>query len=419
MFPLSSLLKAFVRVGALKVIDASGKVYMFEGLPGPTVTMRLHDPSLKNKLFFNPELCAGEAFMDGTLTFEDGSLPDFLELYARNCNHLEGYPLQRLVRGVSHALRRFQQNNKIGRAQKNVAHHYDLGNDFYKLFLDADMQYSCAFFEHESDTLEQAQRNKQRLIASKMNLKPGDSILDIGSGWGGLALYLATLEDVEILGVTLSTEQCALANDRARAMGLSDRVRFELRDYRDLDEKFDSIVSVGMFEHVGVRHYPEFFGKVQELLHEDGVALLHSIGHIGPRSFANPWLRKYIFPGGYSPALSEVFEIVEQCKLWVSDVEVLRLHYAETLCEWNRRFQENRTAAEAMYDARFCRMWEFYLHATEMMFRSGEQMVFHMQLAHKRDAVPITRDYIGQRQDRFRAWETERDRPRDIAASGD
>lgn len=419
MFPLSSLLKAFVRVGALKVIDASGKTYMFEGEPGPTVTMRLHDPSLNHKLFFNPELYAGEAFMDGTLTLEDGGLPAFLELYASNCEHLEGYPLQRVIRGVSHALRRFQQNNKIGRAQKNVAHHYDLGNDFYKLFLDADMQYSCAFFEHEDDTLEQAQRNKQRLIAAKMNLKPGDKILDIGSGWGGMALYLASLEDVQVLGVTLSTEQCALANKRARDAGLADRVRFELCDYRDLDEKFDSIVSVGMFEHVGVGHYPEFFGKVQELLHEDGVALLHSIGHIGPPSFANAWLRKYIFPGGYTPALSEVFKVVERCKLWVNDVEILRLHYAETLREWNRRFQANRDAAEAMYDARFCRMWEFYLHATEMMFRSGEQMVFHMQLAHKRNAVPLTRDYIGERQDRFRAWEAERKRPRDIAASGD
>ena len=420
MFPLSSLFKAFVRVGALKVIDADGKTYRFEGEPGPSVTLRFHDPSRKYSLFFKPELTAGEAYMDARLTIEDGGLYDLLHLYSVNCDYLEAYPVQRLIRAVSHRLRRFQQNNKIGRAQKNVAHHYDLGNAFYKLFLDRDMQYSCAFFESPDDTLEAAQRNKQRLIASKMNLKAGDKVLDIGCGWGGMALYLATLEDIEVLGVTLSTEQWELANQRALEMGLSDRVRFELRDYRDVDEKFDSIVSVGMFEHVGVRHYAEFFDQVKGLLHEDGVALLHSIGHIGPPSFANAWLRKYIFPGGYSPALSEVFEVVERSGLWVNDVEILRLHYAETLREWNKRFQANREAIEAMYDAKFCRMWEFYLYGTEMMFRSGEQMVFHMQLAHKRDAVPITRDYMGDAQDRFRAREEERDQPvRDIAASGD
>ena len=420
MFPLSSLFKAFVRVGALKVIDADGKTYRFEGEPGPSVTLRFHDTSLKYSLFFYPELTAGEAYMDARLTIEDGGLYALLHLYSVNCDYLEAYPVQRLIRAVSHRLRRFQQNNKIGRAQKNVAHHYDLGNEFYKLFLDRDMQYSCAFFESPDATLEAAQRNKQRLLASKMHLKAGDKVLDIGCGWGGMALYLATLEDIEVQGVTLSTEQWELANQRALEMGLSDRVRFELRDYRDVDEKFDSIVSVGMFEHVGVRHYAEFFDQVKRLLHEDGVALLHSIGHIGPPSFANAWLRKYIFPGGYSPALSEVFEVVERSGLWVNDMEILRLHYAETLREWNKRFQANREAIEAIYDAKFCRMWEFYLYGTEMMFRSGEQMVFHMQLAHKRDAVPITRDYMGDAQDRFRAWEEERDRPvRDIAASGD
>ena len=421
MFPLSSMIKAFVRVGALKIIDADGKAYRFKGdEPGPSLTLRFNDPLLKYSLFFKPELTAGEAYMDERLTIEDGGLYDLLHLYSVNCDYLEAYPVQRFIRALLHGLRRFQQNNKIGRAQKNVSHHYDLGNKFYKLFLDSDMQYSCAFFENPDDTLEEAQRNKQRLIASKMNLKPGDKVLDIGSGWGGMALYLAQLEDIEVHGVTLSTEQWELANQRARETGLSDRVRFELRDYRDVDEKFDSIVSVGMFEHVGVRHYPEFFGQVKELLHEDGVALLHSIGHTGPPSFANAWLRKYIFPGGYSPALSEVFDVVERSGLWVNDLEILRLHYAETLREWNRRFQENRETAEAMYDAKFCRMWEFYLYGTEMMFLSGEQMVFHMQLAHKRDAVPITRDYMMETRNRFRAWEEERKRlVQDIAASGD
>lgn len=419
MFPLSNMLKSFVRVGALKVIDAAGKERTFAGKPGPSVTMRLNDPSLYYTLFLNPELCAGEAYTDGRLSFEDGDLRDFLRLYTLNVDALDNYPLQRIVRFVSKAFRRFQQNNAIGKAQRNVAHHYDLGNDFYKLFLDEDLQYSCAYFESENDNLEEAQRNKKRLIASKMNLQPGNKILDIGCGWGGMGLYLASLEEVEVLGVTLSREQCALANQRAQDAGLADRVRFELRDYRDLDETFDRIVSVGMFEHVGVHHYDEFFSKVGNLLSEDGVAMLHAIGHMSPPSFANPWLRKYIFPGGYTPALSEVFESVERNELWVNDVEILRLHYAETIKAWDQRFQANRDKVEAMYDENFCRMWEFYLAATEAMFRTGSQMVFHMQLAHKCDAVPITRDYMSERRQQFKDWETERLGPRDIAASGD
>ncbi len=420
MFPLSNMLKSFVRIGALKVIDAQGKAHMFAGQPGPSVTMRLNDASLYYKLFLNPELNAGEAYMDGRLSFEDGDLRDFLTLYSANTGALDSYPLQHVLRKVSKAFRKFQQNNAKGKAQKNVAHHYDLGNEFYKLFLDEDMQYSCAYFENEDDTLEEAQRNKLRLIASKLNLEPGLKILDIGSGWGGMALYLASLADVEVLGVTLSREQCALANERARVAGVADRVRFELRDYRDLDETFDRIVSVGMFEHVGVHRYDEFFGKINKLLDKDGVALLHSIGHMSPPSIASPWLRKYIFPGGYSPALSEVFEAVEPNRLWVTDVEVLRVHYADTLREWNRRFQANRDKVEAMYDAKFCRMWEFYLISAEMMFRTGAQMVFHIQLAHKRDAVPIKRDYMTKRRHQFRDWERERDSPvKEVAASGD
>ena len=420
MFPLSNMMKTFVRIGALKVIDAKGKAHMFSGQPGPSATMRINDPALYYKLFFNPELNAGEAYMDGRLSFEDGDLRTFLDLFYLNTNALNSYPLQHVLRKISKAFRKSQQNNAKSKAQKNVAHHYDLGNEFYKLFLDEDMQYSCAFFENENDTLEDAQRNKLRLVASKLNLQPGLKILDIGSGWGGLAIYLASLEDVEVLGVTLSTEQCALANERARAAGVADRVRFELRDYRDLDETFDRIVSVGMFEHVGVHNYGEFFGKINSLLHEDGVALLHSIGHMSPPSFASPWMRKYIFPGAYSPALSEVFEAAEPNRLWVTDVEVLRVHYADTLREWEKPFQANRDKVEAMYGARFCRMWEFYLVSAEMMFRTGAQMVFHMQLAHKRDAVPVTRDYMSDRRQQFRARESEWPGPvRDSVASGD
>ncbi len=395
MFPLSNLLRAFVRVGALTVIDADGNRHVFtRGLPGPAVTMRLTDRSLYRKLFLNPELHAGEAYMDGRMSFQDGTLRDFLTLFSVNRRGIAAHPVQRVLRRISRALKRFQQSNRVGEARRNVAHHYDLGNEFYRLFLDGGMQYSCAYFLSDADTLEQAQRNKLRLIAAKLNLKPGLRILDIGSGWGDMALYLASLADVDVTGVTLSAEQHALSNAKAAAAGLAHRVRFELRDYRDAAGPFDRIVSVGMFEHVGVQHYGEFFAKVNALLADDGVMLLHSIGHMSPPGTASPWLRKYIFPGAYSPALSEVFTALEQASLWATDVEVLRLHYAKTLNHWWRRFDANRAAVAAMYDERFCRMWEFYLISAEMMFRTGSQMVFHLQIARQRDAVPIVRDYV-------------------------
>jgi cyclopropane-fatty-acyl-phospholipid synthase len=407
MFPLSHLLESFVRVGRLEVIDADGQRHVFAGAPGPSATMRLMDRSLYRKLFFNPELHAGEAYMDGRLTFDGSSLRDFLTLFSINRLSLGSHPMQRLLRRISRGLRRFQQANPIGRAQRNVAHHYDLGNDFYRLFLDEGLQYSCAYFLSDGDTLEEAQRNKLGLVAAKLALRPGLKVLDIGSGWGDLALYLAEVERVDVTGVTLSKEQHALANERARRAGLGDRVRFRLQDYREVAERFDRIVSVGMFEHVGVRSYPEFFAKVNALLDDDGVMLLHSIGHMSPPGSASPWLRKYIFPGAYSPALSEVFTAVEQASLWVTDLEFLRLHYARTLAHWCRRFEANRERIAQMYDERFCRMWEFYLVSAEMMFRTGSQLVFQMQLARKRDAVPIVRDYIADAQQRYRERETQ------------
>jgi cyclopropane-fatty-acyl-phospholipid synthase len=410
MFPLSHMLRSFVRVGTLRVIDADGNKHVFAGAPGPEVTMHLRDRSLYRKLFLNPELHAGEAYMDGRMSFEGSTLRDFLTLFSLNRLSLGSYPLQKVLRRISRGLKRFQQANPIGKAQRNVAHHYDLGNAFYELFLDQGMQYSCAYFLDKSDTLEEAQQNKLRLIAAKLNLKPGLRILDIGSGWGQLALYLAAMEKVDVTGVTLSREQHALANEKARITGLDDRVRFELRDYRTLDQRFDRIVSVGMFEHVGVHHYGEFFAKLNALLDDNGLALLHSIGHMSPPGTASPWLRKYIFPGAYSPALSEVFTAVEQASLWVTDLEFLRLHYAETLNHWWRRFEANRAEIARMYDERFCRMWEFYLISAEMMFRTGSQLVFQMQLARKRDAAPIVRDYITDLQRRY--TEIERDRTR-------
>ncbi len=408
MFPLSTMLSSFIKTGSLTVIDAVGQSHVFGGAQSagaPNVTMKLTDPKLYRGLFFNPELHAGEAYMDGRMSFPGSSLRDFLTLFSVNRRALRAFPMQKVLQGANRAVKRLQQANPVGRAQANVAHHYDLGNEFYKLFLDTGMFYSCAYFRDDQETLEAAQVNKCRLIAAKLCLKPGMKVLDIGSGWGGLAIYLARVADVEVVGCTLSTEQHALAVARVKAAGLEHKVRFDLVDYRHITQKFDRIVSVGMFEHVGVAHYGEFFAKINELMSDDGVMLLHSIGKMSPPGTASPWLRKYIFPGAYSPALSEVFPVVERSSLWVTDVEFLRLHYATTLLHWHKRFEANRDRIAAMYDEKFCRMWEFYLISAEMMFRTGAQEVFHMQLARRRDAAPIVRDYTVRMQETLRERE--------------
>ena len=391
---LSNMLSKFIKTGTLIVIDAEGRQHVFSGAAGPTVTMRIKDADLPSKIFRNPELAVGEAYMDGTLTFENATVYDFLYLFSINRNALTAYPLQKVVRRVSKMLRSVQQHNPVGKAQENVAHHYDLSSDLYKLFLDDEMQYSCAYFLSDTDSLEQAQLNKKKHIASKLLLKPGQKVLDIGCGWGGLALYLASVADVHVTGVTLAVEQLKVAQQRAKERGLEDRVKFELVDYRKVQGPFDRIVSVGMFEHVGVNHYSEFFGKVNSLLAPDGVMMLHSIGRMSPPGATSPWIRKYIFPGAYAPSMSEVFAAVEKHQLWVADCEILRLHYARTCHEWYLRFMARRCEAAKLYDERFCRMWEFYLAAVEMTFRHGSAMVFQLQLCHQRDAVPLTRDYL-------------------------
>ena len=416
MYLLNRLLKGSIRHGELTLIDTSGGRHVFSGEPGSApdgaplrpVVLRVNDPAIMRKFAINPELAAGEAYMDGSVTLEDGStVRDLLALYFTNQVHMHSLPLQRIIGGVNMLLRRFHQSNRLGEARRHVAHHYDLGNDLYRLFLDENMVYSCAYFINDDDTLEEAQRNKMRLLAAKLNMKPGQRVLDIGSGWGDLAFYLARVAEVEVTGVTLSEEQYEHANNRARELGLSNRVRFELKDYRDLDEKFDRIVSVGMFEHVGAYHYDEFFGKAKAMLPEDGVMVLHSIGHMSPPASTSPFIRKYIFPGGYTPALSEVFQATERNMFWVTDLEILRLHYAKTLAHWHRRFIENRERIVEMYDDRFARMWEFYLVGSELSFRYGYQLVFHMQLSPTRDAVPIVRDYVTEKQREYRELEAE------------
>jgi cyclopropane-fatty-acyl-phospholipid synthase len=392
----SHLFRRAIVIGTLTVIDADGHRHVFSGAaPGPSVTVRLKDRSLHHKLLLHPKLALGEAYMEGTLTLEEGgSLYELLDLAGHNMAAVEIHPLQALQQRLARVLRFLHTYNPAHRSRQNVAHHYDLSDTLYDLFLDKDRQYSCAYFSDPEGGLETAQQNKKLHLAAKLLLRPGQKLLDIGSGWGGLALYLAQIGGVDVTGVTLSTEQHKVSERRAREAGLADRVRFHLRDYREEAGRYDRIVSVGMFEHVGAPNYRTFFAKVKSLLAEDGVCLLHSIGRMDPPGGTNPWLRKYIFPGGYTPALSEVLAAVEQVGLWVTDIEILRLHYASTLREWRRRFEANRDRIRELYDERFCRMWEFYLVGCEIAFRYMGQMVFQMQLARRQDAVPLTRDYV-------------------------
>jgi cyclopropane-fatty-acyl-phospholipid synthase len=393
VFLVEKLLSHADLKGCLELIDAYGHSHVFGEKDGSEVTVRLTDRALSTKLFLHPELVAGEAYMDGTLIIEKGTLRDFLTFFFENKRAIRSHPLQKTINTALKRFKRLHQRNDAKKAKANVHHHYDLSNELYSIFLDKDMHYSCAYFE-DGDDLETAQQRKLRHIAAKMQLKPGQRVLDIGCGWGGMALYLARAADVEVLGVTLSTEQLTLARQRAKDRGLDNRVRFELMDYREVQGTFDRIVSIGMFEHVGVTHYDEFFGQVRRLLKDDGVALLHSIGRKTKPNSTSPWIRKYIFPGGYIPSMSEVFPSVERAGLWVNDLEILRLHYATTLRHWFDRFDANRNRVTKLLDERFCRMWEFYLIGSELSFTHGGHMIFQMQLTRGLETLPLTRDYI-------------------------
>lgn len=386
---LQALLDRTFQTRAIRVRLPDGRE-LTAGPGEPELTAVLTDMRAAVAIASNPDLALGEAFMDGTFSIEGGSIYDFLRLtssqLALRQRSLKLSWLQRIRRGAE------QANDRL-HARSNVHHHYDLTVDFYRLFLDEDLQYSCAFFETADATLEEAQAAKKRRLIDKLLLEPGHTALDIGAGWGGLGLSMVE-RGARVTGVTLSTEQHRTANERAAALGVADRADFRLQDYRDLDQTFDRIISVGMFEHVGAPNYQEYFDTVARLLDDDGVAVIHAIGRNSPPNRTQPWIRKYIFPGGYIPALSEVLPAIEQAGLWVTDIEILRLHYAETLRHWRERFLARRGEALAMYDERFCRMWEFYLACSEVAFRELGHMVFQLQLSKKQTAVPLSRDYL-------------------------
>ncbi|WP_454915430.1 class I SAM-dependent methyltransferase [Xanthobacter sediminis] len=405
---LESVLRRVVVNGGLTVTLASGRRVTI-GRPQPDrppLAVRFTTPATERAIIFDPELKLGEAYVDGTLVMEEGSIADLLDLLMAQPAAVNSTIPAKLLFWARMLVRRIDQFNPRGRSQRNVAHHYDIDGRLYSLFLDADRQYSCAYFEHPGQSLDDAQLAKKRHIAAKLMLEREDlSVLDIGSGWGGLGLYLAQAAKAKVTGVTLSKEQLALARERAEEGGLSGRVEFRLQDYRDIPETFDRIVSVGMFEHVGVDHYGEFFRKVRTLLKEDGVMLLHAIGRADPPGVTNPFIAKYIFPGGYIPALSEVLPHIERAGLVVTDIELLRLHYAETLKAWRERFLARRDEAVRLTDERFCRIWEFYLAGSEMAFRHQALNVFHIQLARRQESVPLTRTYIEAAEERLRRVE--------------
>ncbi len=400
---LQFLLKTFIRRGTFRVTTSRGTILTFGDGTGRPVAVHFTTRAAEWAILLDPELKFGEAYMNGAFVVEQGSIADVLAIaLGQNSDVPHWARPQWLLR---YLYRRLQQFNPRRRARKNVAYHYDLDGHLYSLFLDADRQYSCAYFEYPEQSLDDAQLAKKRHLAAKLLLEPGKRVLDIGCGWGGLGLYLAEVAGADVTGVTLSEEQHDVANGRALEKALSDQAKFDLKDYRDVTGSFDRIVSVGMFEHVGVNHYDTFFRKSAELLDDGGVMVLHSIGRSEGPNVTNPWVAKYIFPGGYIPSLSEVLPRIENARLLVTDVEILRLHYAETLKAWRERFLAHREEVERIYDRRFVRMWEFYLAASEMSFREQNLMVFQIQLTKRQGVVPMTRTYIGREEQRLQSAE--------------
>ena len=406
---LRRLLTKFICRGSIIFTTASGAKFTCGDGTGDPVHARFVTAEAERSILLNPELALGEAFMEGTFVVERGTIADALAI-------LMGQPDALPTWAKPHwwgryFARRFNQFNPRRRSRSNVAHHYDLDGRLYSLFLDADKQYSCAYFETPEISLDDAQLAKKRHLAAKLLAGRGQRVLDIGSGWGGLGLYLAEIAGANVTGITLSTEQLDVSNARAAEANLTQSARFLMQDYRDVEGPFDRIVSVGMFEHVGIDHYDTFFERCAELLTDEGVMMLHSIGRSEGPDSTNPWIAKYIFPGGYIPALSEVLPSIERAGLLVCDIEILRLHYAETLKAWRERFMARREEAVQLYDERFARMWEFYLAASEMSFRKQNMMNFQIQLAKRQDAVPMTRDYIARSEAQLRARE-QRSQPR-------
>jgi cyclopropane-fatty-acyl-phospholipid synthase len=401
---LDRLLKKLVRDGELVVTTADGRVHRYGRAHPALAPVAIHftDRGTPLRIALNPALAAAEAFMDGRLGFTEGGIADLLDLVAMNARWSDDNPLRvKLWRSQALAAWLYQLNYRRA-AKRNVAHHYDLSDRLYDLFLDADHQYSCAYYRADDVSLEQAQADKKAHIAAKLDLHPGQRVLDIGCGWGGMALYLHHVAGVDVTGITLSEEQLKVARRRAAEAGVQASVRFELTDYRDIEGSFDRIVSVGMFEHVGLPNYRLFFRRIRELLTEDGAALLHTIGRADGPGATDPFTAKYIFPGGYTPALSEIVPSIEREMLWITDIEVLRLHYAKTLDEWLRRTEAAKATITALYDERFFRMWTFYLAAARGAFRHDGHVNFQIQLARRRDALPLTRDYMAETEARYR-----------------
>ncbi len=394
---LARFLTKLFKEGGLVLIDANSKKYVI-GNPKKEnpLTLKLLDKSLHYKLLFYPDLYFGEAYSDGSLTIENGTLTEFLNMALQNIGRKETNFFSDFLNKIRGSYRYLTNFNFIKKSKMNIARHYDISDDLYDLFLDSKRQYSCAYFKNENDSLETAQNNKINHIIKKLNLKPNQKVLDIGSGWGSLAIEIAKKTQCQVVGITLSESQFEYSKKKAKQMNMGNQVEFRLCDYREVKEKFDRIISVGMFEHVGRKFYRTFFNKIQAILKNDGIALLHTIGSVNPPRQPQPWITRYIFPGGYTPSLSQVTVPVEKSGLILTDLEILRMHYSHTLRHWKERFIKNKDKAIKMFDEKFFRMWEFYLTSCETAFHWGDQVVFQLQLTKELHTAPSTRDYIYQ-----------------------